>query len=322
MNILITGCAGFVGYSLSEFFLKNNKNIKIFGVDNYEDYYSVKYKKLRISKLLNYKKFRFYKLDLSDNKKVKVFFKKKKFDIIFHFAAQAGVRHSIINPEDYLKNNIIGFFNILNFYKNKKKPKKIFYASSSSVYGNSKSFPVKENSCLFPLNYYGVTKKNNEETAEIFSNMYNFNIIGLRFFTIFGEWGRPDMLILKFLISVYKKKKILVYNFGKHDRDFTYIKDVVKIVSLLISKDFKKKHLILNICSGIRIKLSDVINYLRKITKYKNIKEVKYNSSEVLHTHGDNKLVKKLTNFKEFTNIFEAIDSTYLWFKQINKNIF
>ena len=206
MNILITGCAGFIGYSLATKLLRNKIN-NIFGFDNLNKFYSVKLKKKRLLNLKQNKNFKFYKIDLSNKKKLSYLFKKQKIDIVFHFAAQAGVRYVSSHPEKFIHSNILGFHNLIDVSKN-FNIKKFFYASSSSVYGDSNKFPVDEKSKLNPKNIYGLSKKLNEEYIKINSNKKT-QYIGLRFFTVYGEWGRPDMLILKYL-DYAKKIKLCI----------------------------------------------------------------------------------------------------------------
>ena len=205
MKILVTGVAGFIGFNLSKFLL--DKKFKVIGLDNINNYYSINLKKDRLKKLKRNDNFKFYKIDLRNIKKLDEIFKKHKFDAIFHFAAQAGVRHSVDNPRKYIDSNISGFFNILEKVRI-KKIKKFFYASSSSVYGNSKLFPLKEKNLLFPTNTYSLTKKFNEDLSLIYSKFYNIKSIGLRFFTVYGEWGRPDMFYSKVLDAAFKKKTL------------------------------------------------------------------------------------------------------------------
>ena len=207
-KILITGAAGFIGFALCKKLL-NNKNNKVIGIDNLNSYYSVKLKKERIKELKHEKNFQFFKIDLLEKNKLNYLFKRMKFNIVYNFAAQAGVRYSFENPESYISSNIIGFNNILNLIK-KFKIKKFFFASSSSVYGDIGPFPKKENSKLNTLNLYSLSKLSNEIIARSFSRKFKTQIIGLRFFSIYGEWGRPDMLILKYLLAA-KKRRTLNY---------------------------------------------------------------------------------------------------------------
>ena len=258
MKVLITGCCGFIGFNFSKFLLEKNKNIKIYGLDNLNNYYSVDLKKKRLQQLKKYKNFKFYYGDITNKELLDRVFK-DRFDSVFHLAAQAGVRYSIINPKTYIHNNIVGFFNILNICKI-KKINKFFYASSSSVYGDNKLYPLKENFSLAPKNMYGLTKKINEDIIRVFSSNSLFRAIGLRFFTVYGEWGRPDMLITKYLIAKNKKNGIFyLNNFGNHYRDFTYIKDVCAIMYLLLKKSIKKKHQVFNVCSNKPVKITNII---------------------------------------------------------------
>ena len=206
MKILVTGSCGFIGFHLSKYFLE--KNNSVVGIDNLNSYYSVKLKKDRLKELNKNKNFKNFKFDLQNKKKINAIFSKFKFDYVFHLAAQAGVRYSINEPRKYIDSNINGFFNILEACKN-FKTKRLIYASSSSVYGDSKKFPLKENHILQPNNTYSLTKKFNEDIAKVFNKYYKINMIGIRFFTIYGEWGRPDMFINKLIFSNLKKKNIL-----------------------------------------------------------------------------------------------------------------
>ena len=195
-KILITGSSGFIGFHVSEFLLK--KEIKIVGIDNHNDYYDVNLKNKRLKILKKYKNFKFYKFDISKKKLIEKVFVKNKPDLVIHLAAQAGVRYSFINPFKYIDSNVTGFTNILEIMR-EKKIKKLIYASSSSVYGNCKKFPFKEKFELSPLNFYGQTKLFNEKIVKIYEKNYNIKCVGLRFFTVYGPYGRPDMFIPKIL---------------------------------------------------------------------------------------------------------------------------
>ena len=291
MKILVTGCCGFIGFNFTKFLAKSNKKLKIVGIDNLDNYYSVKLKKDRLKNLLKHKNFIFFKCDLENYKLIEKIFKKNKFKYIFHLAAQAGVRYSIINPKKYIKSTINGFFNILDLSRN-IKVKKIFYASSSSVYGDSRTFPLEEKNTIHPKNLYGLTKKFNEELAEVFSKFYKMKLVGLRFFTVYGEWGRPDMMIIKYIDSSFKKKNFYLNNYGNHTRDFTYIGDVVQIMKKLIYLKNRKNHEVFNICSGKPIKLIKIINFLNSLTKAPKIKKIKFQRADVLKTHCSNKKLK------------------------------
>ena len=320
MKILITGCCGFIGFNFSNYLCKKNKKFKIIGIDNLNNYYSVKFKKNRLKELKKNKNFSFNKVDLINYKNLKNLFIKNKFDCVLNLAAQPGVRYSLINPNSYVKNNISGFYNLFDLSSN-YNVKKFLYASSSSVYGDAKKFPLKEKNILNPKNIYGYSKKINEELVGLQSSKSKMKTIGLRFFTIYGEWGRPDMMMLKYLAAQLNSKKFYLNNFGKHVRDFTYIKDVNEILFKLIKKNIKNKNIIFNICSNNPIKITKVLNLIDKFTdkKAKIIKR-EFQSADVYKTHGDNSLIKKTVKFKKFTKIEKGIINTVNWFKN-NKKI-
>ena len=315
MKILVTGAAGFIGFNFSKFLLEKT-SFDVIGVDNLNDYYSVKVKKSRLKVLKEFTNFNFIKLDITNKKKLEKIFK-IKIDAVFHFAAQAGVRYSIKNPRAYIESNTLGFFNVIDF-SIKNKVKKIFYASSSSVYGESKKFPLKESDSINPKNIYGLTKKNNEEISELLSKYANISCIGLRFFTVFGEWGRPDMLINKYLKSIfYKNEKFYLNNFGNHTRDFTYIKDINKILFNLLKKKPLKGHNVFNICSNKPIKITKILDIISKEVKHKpKIYKREFQQADVVKTHGNNDKIKKYTNIKKFTETSLAISSVANWYKK------
>tara|TARA_B100001540_G_scaffold315004_1_gene341168 strand:+ start:3992 stop:4957 length:966 start_codon:yes stop_codon:yes gene_type:complete len=317
-KVLITGCAGFIGYSVTKFLLK--KNFKIIGVDSLNDYYNLKLKKRRI-KLLKAKNFIFLREDLASRKKFFNKIRNRKFDYILHFAAQPGVRYSLKNPESYIKNNILAFSNILDLAKIRKID--LVYASSSSIYGNSKKFPIKENFKSDPQNIYALTKAQNEESAILYSKLHKLRIIGLRFFTVFGELGRPDMFLIKFFEYMRLNKPFPVYNHGNHYRDFTYIDDVINLIyPILLNKNkLKKNHSVFNVCSGRSIHIKYVLSLLKKITEFNNIKNLPYQKIETLKTHGDNSKIINFSKFRKFTNFNQAVEKTYKWYLN-NKNLF
>lgn len=318
MKILITGIAGFIAFNFAKE-LSKNKNVKIVGIDNYSDYYSIKLKKNRIQILKKNKNFKFFKLDLLEKKKIIKIFKTFKFDEVYNFAAQAGVRYSIENPSVYIDTNVSGFSNLITVAKD-FKTKKFFYASSSSVYGDNKRFPLLEKEEIYPKNIYGLSKKFNEEIAQNFFEVYKFKSTGLRFFTVFGEWGRPDMFMLKLLNASFKKKKFYLNNNGNHFRDFTYIKDVISLV-LKLRKVKNNKHEVYNICSNKPIGLKKVVNFIGKFTPKTKIVLRKKQLADIYKTHGSNKKIrKKIKNFN-FTNLEVSIKNTIDWYKN-NKNLF
>ena len=313
MKILVTGACGFIGFHISKFFLDNN--IDIVGIDNINAYYSVNLKKDRLKNLKKFNNFRFIKIDLENKKRIKKIFSINKFDYVFHMAAQAGVRYSINEPRKYIDSNVVGFYNILELSKN-YKVKRLFYASSSSVYGDSKKFPLKEKNKLSPNNTYSLTKKFNEDIAKVFNNYYGLKLIGLRFFTVYGEWGRPDMFISKLIISNLKKRKFTLNNFGNHFRDFTYIGDVVEILYRLLRKKIKSSNEIFNICSNKPLNLHYVIKKIEKhLGKVKIIKR-KLQQADVIKTHGSNKKVNKAASFKNYKKFEEGLKKTIEWSKE------
>ena len=316
MKILVTGAAGFIGFNFCNYLLsKINPNIVV-GIDNLNNYYDIKLKKKRLKILKKNKRFKYYKVDINNQKKIEKIFKRYKFDFVLNLAAQAGVRYSIDHPRKYVDANILGFYNIIENSR-KYKIKRLFYASSSSVYGENKKFPLKESERINPKNIYGLSKKINEEVSEIFYRYYNLKCTGLRFFTVFGEWGRPDMMMMKYINSHYKKKIFQLNNFGNHTRDFTYVGDVVKILFLLIIKHKNLKNLdILNICSNKPVKLKSIIELMKKRNIKPLIKKAPLQKADILKTHGSNSKVLKITNFKKFEKLEVAINRTVDWYQK------
>ena len=235
-KVLITGAAGFVGSNLSLQLLKRGH--KVVGIDNMNNYYDISLKKERLEPLLAYENFSFIKGDLVDERFIDDLFKNNKFEIVVNLAAQAGVRYSIENPEAYIQSNLVGFFNILEACRN-YPIEHLLYASSSSVYGSNKKVPFEETDNVDnPVSLYAATKKSNELMANTYSHLYNIPSSGLRFFTVYGPKGRPDMAYYKFTDMFFNNEPIRIYNNGDFDndlyRDFTYIDDIVKGIEKLI----------------------------------------------------------------------------------------
>lgn len=316
MNVLITGVAGFIGFSLAKNLLNQNNKIKIYGIDNLDNYYSKKIKYLRLAELKKSKNFKFFKIDICNRILLKKKIEKKKFEYVIHLAAQAGVRFSAVNPKKYIKTNVFGFVNILDAVTS-KPPKKILYASSSSVYGDSKRLPSREGDKLFPINVYASSKKINEVVANFYSRYYNLNIIGLRFFTVYGEWGRPDMFLFKLFKSYLLKENFYLNNSGNHKRDFTYINDAIKIIiNLIFNNKIKFKHKIFNICSNRPIKITKIIDFF--FNKYGKVKlrKISRNKLDVKNTHGSNTVIKKVTSFNKFSDYKIGITNSFKWYKK------
>ncbi len=312
MKILITGVAGFIGFSCASKFI--NKNIKVVGIDNFDSYYSPKLKKKRIQLLKKNKNFKFFKIDIRKKNQLKKI-KKIDFTFVFHFAAQPGVRYSLINPKKYFNTNIEGFVNIVEAV-NKEKLKKFVYASSSSVYGEQKKFPTSEESNLNSKNPYGLSKIINEELSYIYSKTLKASFIGLRFFTVYGEWGRPDMFIIKLLNSIKKKKIFYLNNDGDHFRDFTYIEDITKACYNLLKYTPKQKHTILNICAGQKVNIKKLsVNIIKKYPDAR-IKNIPANKADVYQTFGNNKKIVKELKIKKFSKIDYGLKKTIEWFNR------
>ncbi len=318
MNILITGCCGFIGFHQSKRLLdSNNKFNKIIGIDNINSYYDVNLKKNRLKILKKNKNFKFFKIDLKNINKLESICIENKVKIIIHLAAQAGVRYSIDNPKKYFDSNISGFFNILELSR-KIKIKHLIFASTSSVYGNSNKFPLEEkDNTDNPLTFYAATKKSNEVMAYSYSNIYKLPCTALRFFTVYGPYGRPDMSIFKFIKSMKNNNKLQLFNKGNHVRDFTYIDDVTLAITKLVNTPSKKAipYSCFNVASGRPIKLMKVIEYLEKNLQKKAIfKQLNLQKGDVIKTHSS---IKKLKNYIKYTpkfNIEKGLKEIVKWY--------
>ena len=316
MNILVSGCAGFIGYHMCEYLcLKYPKN-KIIGFDNINNFFLINLKKKRLKILRSYRNFYFSKIDLVDKKRLSDLFKKNQIDIVFHFAAQAGVRDSIKNPQSYYDSNFEGYINIIKLSKD-YNIKKFIFASSSSVYGDQKKYPINEKANIIPKNIYSATKKFNEDIAEDISKISNMKIIGLRFFTVYGKFGRPDMLIFKFIHSLNNFKKFNLYNKGKNYRDYTHIEDVIEILNKIMKFKTEKKFEIFNVCSNKPIDTNKVVKFISKYLNFKpNLNLTKRNNIEVLRTHGDNSKILKLIKYKIKKNIYKELPKIIDWYQK------
>ena len=332
MNIFLTGAAGFIGFHTCEMFLKSGA--KIWAVDNLNNYYDKGLKVKRLNILKKNKKFFFQNIDISDNNKLSKFIKNKKFDILIHLAAQAGVRYSLEKPREYLKSNLIGFFNILEVAKN-KKVKNFLFASTSSVYGNSKQKKFSENiGSNHPIQFYAATKRSNEIMAHSYSYLYGLQVIGLRFFTVYGPWGRPDMSYFKFSENIVKKKPIPIFNKGNHTRDFTYIDDAIKIIKELSKLKLKSKSdvkennpgsgnckfEIFNISCGKQIKLLDFVQSLKKSLNI-NLKMnfIGLQKGDMIHTHSSKNKISKFIKLPKPTPYQVGLQKFVDWYKKYKK---
>lgn len=308
-KILLTGSSGFIGFHVAENLLKNN--YEIIGIDNHDGYYDPKIKIKRKKILSKYKKFKFFKIDIKDRYKLLKIFKKFRPNVTINLAAQAGVRYSFKNPQKYINSNITGFTNILEIMK-LLNLKNLIYASSSSVYGDSKIFPFRENQISNPLNFYGQTKLMNEKIANIYKKNFNMNTIGLRFFTIYGPFGRPDMFIPKIIDKIKKKKTIELFNNGNHFRDFTFVGDVSNIILKMIQRIGNKKlSNTYNICNGKSYNIKKIIRLIEKETKLKlKYKNKPFQMGDMFKTFGSNSKLKKNYKIKKFTSFEKGIKYT------------
>lgn len=318
-KILITGAAGFIGYHLTRYLL--DEGLYVIGIDNLNDYYDTQLKYERLSVLKAYDNFNFIKADISNNKSITGIFSDYRPDIVINLAAQAGVRYSIIAPESYITSNIVGFFNILESCR-KYPVKQLIYASSSSVYGNQKDTPFStENKTDMPVSLYAATKKSDELIAYAYSHLYHIPTIGLRFFTVYGPYGRPDMAYFSFTEKILKEEKIQIFNNGELYRDFTYIDDIIKaIVQILLVKnesyDYNKDlYEIYNIGNSKPEKLTHFIEILEELLGKKAIKEyLPMQPGDVYMTYAEISDLKTKYNFNPETNLKDGLKQFINWY--------
>ena len=318
MKILITGCAGFIGFHLAKRLCKMKH--KVYGIDNLNNYYDIKIKKDRLKILKKNKLFSFTKVDLKNKKKLEKFFRRLKLDLIINLAAQAGVRYSIKFPQQYFDSNIIGFFNLIELAR-KFKIKKVISASTSSVYGKNKKMPFREDERVDNIiQFYAASKRSNEIFGDIYSKIYNMNFIFLRFFTVYGPWGRPDMSLASFVSNIIKRKKIDVFNYGNHQRDFTYIDDIVDGIIKSSQKKIKNKFEIFNLGNGKKIKLMQYIKIIEnKLGIKAKINLKKLQTGDVKGTLSNITKAKKELKYNPKIKIEEGIDNYIKWYKKYYK---
>ena len=323
INILITGSAGFIGFNLQKYL---SKYYRVVGCDNLSSV-SKKTQKLRLNQIKK-SKLKFIKIDLIKSQNLKKKLKGYRFDLIIHLAATPGVRVSQTFPQSTISNNLISFINVFE-YAVQNNINKVFYASSSSVYGNNKSF-IEKNTKLDPTSIYGVSKVANEYLARTYNKLYDISSVGLRFFTVYGSWGRPDMAYFKFTKKILNGKKIDIYNKGKMYRDYTYIDDIVdgifklinKVPKLTSKKKIKNDSLspvapfrILNIGNTKKIYLLDFINTLEKELGKKIKKNyLPMQKGDVYSTLSDTSLLKKITNYNPKTNYKTGVKKFLNWY--------
>ena len=340
MKILVTGAAGFIGSKLAQQLAE--KGHDVVGLDSLNSYYDVNLKYGRLQFLTGvqqsdikaeqlvtsrtYPNYRFIQLDIENNDSLQQLFKTEKFEHVYHLAAQAGVRYSIENPYVYASTNVLGFLNILEACR-QNEIRHLVYASSSSVYGLNAKVPFSESDCTdYPVSLYAATKKANELMAHSYSHLYGIHTIGLRFFTVYGPWGRPDMAPFLFLDAILNDREIKIFNNGQMFRDFTYIDDIVKGITIvtdsLQKKDCTDKlHEIYNIGNSFPVKLMDFIDILEK-TSGKMAKKLflPMQAGDVYQTYADTQKLEKEFGYKPQTNITQGVEMFVNWYKSfLNK---
>ena len=318
-KVLITGAAGFIGYHLSQRLL--SQGIEVYGIDNMNDYYDVGLKKTRLSGLQQNENFSFTEGDIADKEKVEGIFKSFRPDTVMNLAAQAGVRYSITNPDSYIKSNVIGFYNILECCRHYPVDHLVF-ASSSSVYGGNKKVPYSEADKVDnPISLYAATKKSDELLAYSYSHLYGIPATGLRFFTVYGPMGRPDMAYFGFAEKIMHGKKIDIYNNGDMLRDFTYIDDIVEGVTRILTHipvpddPTGAKYKIYNIGNHNPVRLMDFITVLEKAIGREAEKNfMPMQPGDVYETYADVTELMKDVGFKPSTSIETGIQNFADWY--------
>lgn len=321
--IFVTGCAGFIGFHLSKRLL--DEGYYVLGLDNLNNYYDPKLKTDRLSILKKYRNFCFVKGSLENLELLESLFEQYKLSTVINLAAQAGVRYSLINPHMYIQSNLVGFTNILECCKS-HNINHLLYASSSSVYGDNKHIPFSVNDRVDnPISLYAATKKSNELIAYTYSHLYKLPTTGLRFFTVYGPWGRPDMALFTFSNAINNQQPIEIYNYGNMKRDFTYIDDVIESIFRLIKNgpptDNMSPHKIYNIGNNQPVKLNDFIQILEEqIGKTAIKKYLPLQPGDVLETYADiDELIKDIS-YKPKVTIEEGIPKFVKWFKDYYKH--
>lgn len=333
MKVLVTGSAGFIGSALAIRLL--NRGDQVVGIDNHNDYYDPNLKDARLARHIDHENYKHIRMDIEDGQTLEKLFSKHQFDCVVNLAAQAGVRYSLENPLAYINSNIVGFNNILEGCRH-NNVKHLVYASSSSVYGANTSMPFSiHDNVDHPLSLYAASKKTNELMAHTYSHLYNLPTTGLRFFTVYGPWGRPDMALFMFTEAILKGEKISVYNFGNHRRDFTYIDDIVEGVTRVLDEPAKPNPnwngnkpdpgsssapwRVYNIGNNSPVELLDYINAIEDALNLKANKELlPLQPGDVPDTYADvDDLVRDL-NYKPSMNINQGVKNFVDWYKEYN----
>ncbi|MDA7441016.1 NAD-dependent epimerase [Candidatus Pseudothioglobus singularis] len=335
MKILVTGAAGFIGSALSIKLLERGD--EIVGIDNHNDYYDPQLKESRLVRHLNHENYKHIRMDIENGNLVESLFKEHRFDGVVNLAAQAGVRYSIENPLSYINTNIVGFTHILEGCRH-NKVKHLVYASSSSVYGSNTSMPFSiHDNVDHPLSLYAASKKANELMAHTYSNLYNLPTTGLRFFTVYGPWGRPDMALFKFTKAIISGERIQVFNYGKHRRDFTYIDDIVEGVIRVLDKPAtpnqswdgktpdsgtsKAPWRVYNIGNNSPVELLDYISAIEEALNLHSKKELlPLQPGDVPDTYANVDDLVKDFNYKPETSLKKGVTNFVNWYKDYYKD--
>jgi len=334
MKVLVTGSAGFIGSALSIRLL--DRGDTVVGIDNHNDYYDPSLKEARLDRHKEHLKYTHFRMDLEDRDEIAKLFINEQFDSVVNLAAQAGVRYSIENPLSYIDTNIVGFANILEGCRH-SNVKHLVYASSSSVYGSNTSMPFSiHDNVDHPLSLYAATKKANELMAHTYSNLYNLPTTGLRFFTVYGPWGRPDMALFKFTKAIIAGESIPVFNFGKHRRDFTYIDDIVEGVIRVIDSPAqpnicwdsanpdtatsKAPWRVYNIGNSSPVELMDYIKALENALGLEAKKDfLPLQDGDVPDTYANVDDLVKEFGYKPDMSVIKGVESFVEWYKEYYK---
>jgi UDP-glucuronate 4-epimerase len=329
MKFLVTGAAGFIGFHTSQYLL--NRGDIVIGIDNLNDYYDISLKEARLTQLQNEKKFSFHKIDITDKISLDNIFELESPEKIIHLAAQAGVRHSITNPYAYIDSNILGFLNILEVCRS-YPVKHMVFASSSSVYGANTSTPFSVTDNVdHPLSLYGATKKSNELMAHAYSHLYDISMSGLRFFTVYGPWGRPDMALFIFTKKIINGEPISIFNNGQHKRDFTYIDDIVESIVRVADNTAtsneqwnsnepdpatsRAKYRLYNIGNNSPVDLMYFIDLIEKNINKKAIKKfLPLQPGDVSETHANIDTLVESIDYSPQTSIEAGIENFIKWY--------
>lgn len=325
-KILVTGAAGFIGFHVSKLLIE--KGFKVVGIDNMNAYYSVSLKEARLQQLDRLhpslkENFRFERIDITDTQKIDRLFKQEAFNLVIHLAAQAGVRYSIEAPQTYISSNINGFFNVMESSK-KYGVKHLYYASSSSIYGNQVSVPYRETDQVdHPISMYAATKKANELMAHTFSHLHGLKTTGLRFFTVYGPWGRPDMAPMLFLSALHANKPIQVFNNGDLQRDFTYVDDIANAILRLVDTDKQTTiptYRIFNIGNAQPILLETFIGLMETLAGKTFIRENRpMQPGDVYRTHADVSALESYIGPIGHTPLKEGLRHFVSWFQDYHR---